>query len=254
MTTPKKIVACLDIRGGKVVKGINFQGIKEVGDPLTRAKLYCEAGADELCFYDISASVEGRILFTELLSDIVKAVSVPVSAAGGVKTVDDFARVLDAGVSKVSLNSGALADPALVAACARRFGSDKVVLAIDAARVGDAWHCFNQAGANDTGVDALAWLKRCEQDGAGEFVINSIDTDGVQDGYDLVLLKTVCDQVSLPVVASGGAGKLEDIVSLFQQVPKCAAALGASIFHYDLVDIGALKRRLKEENIPVCER
>ena len=247
----KKIVACLDIMNGKVVKGINFEGIKEVGDPLTRAKLYADLGADELCFYDISASVEGRILFTDLLARIVGAVPIPVSAAGGVKSVDDFARVLDTGVSKVSINSGALANPQLVADCAKRFGSEEVVVAVDAKRVGETWHCFNQAGAHDTGVDVLPYIKICEQNGAGEIVVNSIDTDGVQEGYDLTLLKNVCDTVNIPVVASGGAGKPEHILTLFLQVPKCASALGASIFHYDLVNIRALKTRMREQGIPV---
>ena len=248
----KKIVACLDIMNGKVVKGINFEGIKEVGDPLTRAKLYAKAGADELCFYDISASVEGRILFTDLLASIVSAVSIPVSAAGGVRSVEDFARVLETGVSKVSVNSGALERPQLVADCAKRFGSEKVVVAVDAKRVGAAWHCFNQAGAHDTGVEVLPYLKICEQNGAGEIVVNSIDTDGVQKGYDLQLLRAVCDTVDIPVVASGGAGTPEHIIALFLKVPKCASALGASIFHYDLVDIRALKMKMREQGIPVA--
>lgn len=251
MVRPKSIVACLDIKDGKVVKGVNFSGIKEVGDVLERAKLYAANGADELCFYDISASVEGRTLFTKLLESMVKAVNVPVSAAGGVKTPDDFARVLDTGVVKVSMNSGALQNPSLVEQCARRFGQDKVVVAVDVAKVGDVWHCFNQAGAHDTGVVALQWLKQCEAMGAGEIVVNSIDTDGVRQGYDLELLQAVCDSVSVPVVASGGAGSMEHIIELFKQVPKCAAALGASIFHYDLVNIGELKRLMQSEGIPV---
>lgn len=251
MAEPKKIVACLDIQNGKVVKGVNFAGIKEVGDVLERAKLYAQMGADELCFYDISASVEGRILFTKLLEQMVQAVDVPVSAAGGVRTPDDFARVLDTGVTKVSMNSGALANPALVEECANRFGSDKVVVAVDAARVGDTWHCFNQAGAHDTGIKTLPWLKQCQESGAGEIVVNSIDTDGVREGYDLQLLQAVCQEVSIPVVASGGAGSMEHILRLFQQVPGCAAALGASIFHFDLVDIGELKRLLRQAGIPV---
>ncbi len=218
---------------------------------LERARLYAKNGADELCFYDISASVEGRTLFTKLLESMVKAVNVPVSAAGGVKTPDDFARVLDTGVVKVSMNSGALQTPSLVEQCARRFGQDKVVVAVDVAKVGDVWQCFNQAGAHDTGVDALQWLKQCEAMGAGEIVVNSIDTDGVRRGYDLELLQAVCDSVSVPVVASGGAGSMEHIIELFKQVPKCAAALGASIFHYDLVDIGELKRLMQSEGIPV---
>lgn len=251
MEQGKRIVACLDIRNGKVVKGVNFQGIREVGDPLERAKRYCENGADELCFYDISASVEGRILFTDLLRQIVGAVQVPVSAAGGVKTPDDFARVLDTGVAKVSLNSGALADPGLVAACAKRFGSDKVVLAVDVAGKEGEWHCFNQAGANDTGVLALPWVQRMVEEGAGEVVVNSINTDGVRNGYDLKLLKAVCDRVNVPVVASGGAGKAEHFVDLFLQVPKCRAALGASVFHFDLADIADIKKRLQAMNIPL---
>ncbi len=251
MTRPKNIVACLDIKDGKVVKGVNFAGIKEVGDVLERARLYAQMGADELCFYDISASVEGRTLFTQMLESMVKAVNTPVSAAGGVKTTEDFARVLDTGVVKVSMNSGALLNPSLVEKCARKFGQDKVVVAVDVARVGDEWHCFNQAGAHDTGIEALGWLKQCESMGAGEVVVNSIDTDGVRQGYDLGLLEAVCNSLSIPVVASGGAGSVEHILSLFAKVPKCAAALGASIFHYDLVNIEELKQRMAGEGIPV---
>lgn len=252
--TNKKIVACLDIKDGKVVKGVRFIDIKQVGDPIERAKLYAQGGADELCFYDISASVEGRILFTDLLARMVKAVDLPVSAAGGVHTADDFARVMDTGVVKVSMNAGALQNPSLVEECARRFGKERVVVAVDVDLVNGSYHCFNQAGANDTGIETLGWLKRAEEMGAGEIVVNAIHTDGVRGGYNIPLLKQVCDTVSIPVVASGGAGSIEDIVTLFRQVPKCAAALGASIFHFGLVDGWALKKRLLEEGVPVDMR
>lgn len=251
---PKKIVACLDIRDGKVVKGVRFTDIKQVGDPIERAMQYAQSGADELCFYDISASVEGRILFTDLLAKMVRAVDLPVSAAGGVHTADDFARVLDTGAVKVSMNAGALKNPSLVEECARRFGAERVVVAVDVDRVNGAYHCFNQAGSNDTGIEALGWLKQAENMGAGEVVVNAIHTDGMRGGYSIPLLQQVCGALTIPVVASGGAGSIEDIVELFKQVPKCAAALGASIFHFGLVDGWALKKRLFQEGIPVDMR
>ncbi|MCD5002688.1 imidazole glycerol phosphate synthase subunit HisF [Enterococcus saccharolyticus] len=246
----KRIIPCLDVRDGRVVKGVNFAGLKDVNDPVTLAKFYNEQGADELVFYDITASSEGRGLFTDILQAVASEVFIPLTVGGGINEVQDFERVLNCGADKVSVNSGAIRQPKLIEAGAKRYGSQCVVLSVDIRRVGNAWHVFAKGGREDTGLDALEWIRQGEALGAGELVINSMDTDGVKKGFDLELLRAISDISSLPIVASGGAGKAEDFIELFQ-LPKIEAGLAASIFHYGEVKIPDLKAELAKEQIPV---
>ncbi|KAF1305554.1 imidazole glycerol phosphate synthase subunit HisF [Candidatus Enterococcus willemsii] len=246
----KRIIPCLDVRDGRVVKGVNFAGLKDVNDPVTLAKFYNEQGADELVFYDITASSEGRGLFTDILQAVASEVFIPLTVGGGINEVQDFERVLNCGADKVSVNSGAIRQPKLIEAGAKRYGSQCVVLSVDIRRVGNAWHVFAKGGREDTGLDALEWIRQGEALGAGELVINSMDTDGVKKGFDLELLRAISDISSLPIVASGGAGKAEDFIELFQ-LPKIEAGLAASIFHYGEVKIPDLKAQLAKEQIPV---
>ncbi|RGW11558.1 imidazole glycerol phosphate synthase subunit HisF [Enterococcus asini] len=246
----KRIIPCLDVRDGRVVKGVNFAGIKDVADPVAMAKKYNEAGADELVFYDITASHEARGLFTDILQAVAAQVFIPLTVGGGINTIEDFDRVLKCGADKVSVNSGAVRNPQLIKAGAERYGSQCVVLSVDVKRVGDAWHVFTKGGREDTGLDALAWIAQGETLGAGELVINSMDTDGVKNGFDLELLQAVSEISALPIIASGGAGKLADFKDLFEN-PKVDAGLAASIFHYDEIPIPVLKQYLKDEGIPV---
>ncbi|MCL2057403.1 MAG: imidazole glycerol phosphate synthase subunit HisF [Oscillospiraceae bacterium] len=236
----KKIVPCLDIRGGMVVKGVNFEGIKEVGDPVELARFYNDEGADELVFYDISAAVEGRGVLADLLKRVAQVNRVPLTVAGGVMTADDFGRVLELGADKVSVNSGVIKNPALISDAAKKYGSGRVVFAMDVKRVNGRFHVFAKAGSEDTGIDALQWAVRGEQNGAGELVVNSIDTDGVKAGYDMELLGEVASRVSIPIVASGGAGKPEHFAEVFG-LKGISAGLAASIFHYREVSIRELK-------------
>ena len=238
----KRIIPCLDVRDGRVVKGINFAGIKDVASPVELAKKYDQAGADELVFYDITASAENRGLF--------KQVFIPLTVGGGINTVDDFDRVLKCGADKVSVNSGAIKNPQLIADGAQRYGSQCVVLSVDVKKVADKWHVFTKGGREDTGINALTWIKQGEKLGAGELVINSMDTDGVKTGFDLDLLQAVADISQLPIVASGGAGSKVDFYQLFQN-PRIDAGLAASIFHYDEIPIPVLKQYLLEKNIPI---
>lgn len=246
----KRIIPCLDVRDGRVVKGVNFAGLKDVNDPVTLARFYNEQGADELVFYDITASAEERGLFTDILQRVASEVFIPLTVGGGINQVADFERVLNCGADKVSVNSGALRRPELIAEGAKRYGSQCVVLSVDVRRVGENWHVFAKGGREDTGLEALAWIHQAEQLGAGELVINSMDTDGVKQGFDLDLLKAVSEITKLPIVASGGAGKNADFIELFQ-LPNIEAGLAASIFHYGEVKIPELKKQLQAVDIPV---
>ena len=247
----KRIIPCLDVKNGRVVKGVNFQGLADVNSPVELAKFYSGCGADELVFYDITASAEGRALFTDILRETASCVFIPLTVGGGINTVDDFDRVLKCGADKVSVNSGAIRDPSLIRRAAQRYGSQCVVLSVDAKRVDGQFRVFAKGGREDTGMDALEWIKSGVQNGAGEIVLNSIDTDGVKGGFDLEMLRAVCDIVDVPVIASGGAGSVQDFVTLFQTLPKADAGLAASIFHFGEVGIPDLKRALAAEGIPV---
>ena len=246
----KRIVPCLDVKDGRVVKGVNFQGLSDVSSPVELARYYSACGADELVFYDITASAEGRALFTDVLRQTAACVFIPLTVGGGINTVDDFDRVLKCGADKVSVNSGAIRDPSLIGQAARRYGDQCVVLSVDARRVDGQFRVFAKGGREDTGLDAIEWIKSGVASGAGEVVLNSIDTDGVKDGFDLEILSAVCDVTDVPVVASGGAGCIEHFVRLFQTLPKVDAGLAASIFHFGEVSIPELKRALAEKGIP----
>ena len=247
----KRIVPCLDVRNGRVVKGTNFQGLQDVSSPVELGKFYSDNGADELVFYDITASAEGRKLFTDILTEVASTLFIPLTVGGGINTLDDFDRVLKCGADKVSVNSGAIRNPALVHDAARLYGDQCVVLSADVKRVDGAFRVFAKGGREDTGMEAISWIKRCVDNGAGEVVLNSIDTDGVKCGFDLEMLEAVSNAVDVPVIASGGAGCAGDFVTLFQRLPKVDAGLAASIFHFGQVKIPELKRLLKENNIPV---
>ena len=245
----KRIIPCLDVRDGRVVKGRRFEGIRDVDSPVALARYYNEQGADELVFYDITASAENRALFTDALTAVAREVFIPLTVGGSIRTLDDFDRVLKCGADKVSVNSGAIANPALIGEAARRYGSQCVVLSMDVKRVNDAFRLFARGGRVDTGIDALDWAARGVESGAGELVVNSIDTDGVREGFDLEMLDAVCRRVSVPVIASGGAGSMEHFVRLFQALPGVDAGLAASIFHYKEVAIPDLKRLLRSRGI-----
>lgn len=247
----KRIIPCLDVRDGRVVKGRNFLGLRDVSSPVKLAEFYGESGADELVFYDITASAQGRRIFTDILKETAARLVIPLTVGGGISCAGDFDRVLKCGADKVSVNTGAIRDPDLIRAAALQYGSQCVVLSVDVKRVDGAFHVFARGGRDDTGMDALEWIKRGEQLGAGELVVNSIDTDGVKSGFDLELLGAVCSIVSIPVIASGGAGRIGDFTALFKKLPGVDAALAASIFHFGEVDIGELKLALRRENINV---
>ena len=247
----KRIIPCLDVKNGRVVKGTNFQGLSDVSDPVALGKFYSDNGADELVFYDITASFEGRKLFTDILTQVASTIFIPLTVGGGINTLEDFDRVLKCGADKVSVNSGAIRNPDLVYQAARKYGDQCVVLSADVKRVDGEFRVFAKGGREDTGMEAISWIKRCVDMGAGEVVLNSIDTDGVKKGFDLEMLRAVCDAVSVPVIASGGAGCMEDFVTLFRTLPKVDAGLAASIFHFGQVQIPELKRYLGENNINV---
>lgn len=247
----KRIIPCLDVRDGKVTKGIKFLGNQDIADPVELAKYYSECGADELVFYDITASAEGRALFTDILLKTASTVFIPLTVGGGIKTVDDFDRVLKCGADKVSVNSGAIADKTLIGKAAKKYGSQCVVISADVKRQDGKFMVYGRGGRDDTGLESISWIKYCVNEGAGEVVLNSIDTDGVKGGFDLEMLDAVCNAVSVPVIASGGAGKADDFVTLFKTLPKVDAGLAASVFHYKEIAIPDLKKRLAEENIPV---
>ena len=247
----KRIIPCLDVRDGRVVKGTNFSGLQDVSNPVELGKYYSENGADELVFYDITASSDGRKIFTETLKEMARNIFIPLTVGGGINTVDDFDRVLKCGADKVSVNSGAIRDPGLIPAAAKRYGDQCVVISADVKRVDGQFRVFAKGGRVDTGIEAISWIKKCVENGAGEVVLNSIDTDGVKKGFDLEMLSAVCDVVDVPVIASGGAGCKEDFVKLFQTLPKVDAGLAASVFHFGQVNIMELKQLLRENNIDV---
>ncbi len=247
----KRIIPCLDVRNGRVVKGVNFLGLNDVSDPVELASYYSRAGADELVFYDITASAEGRSLFTDILTRTASTIFIPLTVGGGINTLDDFDRVLKCGADKVSVNSGAIRNPDLIYEAAKRYGSQCVVLSADVKRVDGEYRVFAKGGREDTGMEALQWIVRGVDMGAGEIVLNSIDTDGVKQGFDLEMLRAVCELVNVPVIASGGAGCMEDFVTLFRSIPKVDAGLAASIFHFGEVSIRDLKTVLAENGINV---
>lgn len=247
----KRIIPCLDVRNGRVVKGTNFQGLRDVSSPVELGKYYSDNGADELVFYDITASAEGRRLFTDILKEVAATIFIPLTVGGGINTVEDFDRVLKCGADKVSVNSGAIRNPDLIPQAARLYGDQCVVLSADVKRVGGQFRVFAKGGREDTGMEAISWIKRCVSNGAGEVVLNSIDTDGVKQGFDLEMLEAVSNAVDVPVIASGGAGCEEDFVELFQRLPKVDAGLAASIFHFGQVEIPDLKKTLRDNNILV---
>lgn len=247
----KRIIPCLDVRDGRVVKGKNFTSIRDVESPVELARYYNESGADELVFYDITASYEGRALFKDILEEVAGEIFIPLTVGGGINTVDDFDRVLKSGADKVSVNSGAIRDKSLITAAAKKYGDQCVVLSMDVKRVDGAFRVFAKGGREDTGMDALEWASYGATHGAGEIVLNSIDTDGVKGGFDIEMLTAVTDIVNIPVIASGGAGKAEDFAELFRKIPKVDAGLAASIFHFREVEIKELKKLLKAEGVEV---
>lgn len=247
----KRIIPCLDVRNSKVVKGVNFEGVKDVDDPVSLAKFYNEAGADELVFYDITATHEGRELFTDILKRVAGEIFIPLTVGGGINTLDDFDRVLKSGADKVSVNSGAIKNPALIGEAAKRYGDQCVVLSMDIKRVDGKFTLFSAGGRINTGIDALEWARMGQENGAGELVVNSIDTDGVKKGFDIEMLEEISKRVSIPIIASGGAGCIDDFTRLFNAVPGVDAGLAASIFHFREVSIKDLKKELAKNNISV---
>ncbi|MBQ6969564.1 MAG: imidazole glycerol phosphate synthase subunit HisF [Synergistaceae bacterium] len=247
----KRIIPCLDVKDGRVVKGVNFRWLSDVNSPVELAKFYSDNGADELVFYDITASSDGRKIFTDVLRQTARNVFIPLTVGGGISSVSDFERVLSCGADKVSVNTGAIRNPSLIPEAAKLYGSQCVVISADVKRVDGEFHVFARGGRDDTGIEAVGWIKSCVDNGAGEVVLNSIDTDGVKKGFDIEMLKAVCDVVNVPVIASGGAGCIEDFITLFREVPKVDAGLAASIFHFGEVAINDLKQRMKDQNIPV---
>ena len=247
----KRIIPCLDVRNGRVVKGVNFEGLSDVSSPVGLAEYYSNNGADELVFYDITASYEERKLFTDILTEVASKIFIPLTVGGGINTLDDFERVLGCGADKVSVNSGAIRNPDLIEQAAKRYGDQCVVLSADIKRVDGVFRVFAKGGRENTGMEAIEWIKRGVSMGAGEIVVNSIDTDGVKKGFDLEMLRAVCDAVKVPVIASGGAGCIYDFTKLFNNVPEVSAGLAASIFHFGEVTINDLKTELKNKGITV---
>ena len=247
----KRIIPCLDVKNGRVTKGVNFLANRDVADPIELAKFYSDCGADELVFYDITASAEGRTIFTDILKKAASTVFIPLTVGGGISCLDDFDRVLKCGADKVSVNSGAIADKTLIRRAAERYGSQCVVISADVKRQGGGYRVYGPGGRDDTGMDAREWIKFCVDEGAGEVVLNSMDADGVKNGFDTEMLNDVCSGLSVPVIASGGAGSAEDFVNLFKEVPFADAGLAASVFHYREVEIPDLKKILAESGVPV---
>ena len=245
----KRIIPCLDVKDGRVVKGVNFLGLRDVSSPVDLAAYYSDSGADELVFYDITASAEGRKLFTDILREVASTIFIPLTVGGGISSLEDFDRVLKCGADKVSVNSGAIRDPELVRRAARRYGDQCVVLSVDVKRMDGEFRVFARGGRDDTGIEAISWIRECVDMGAGEVVVNSIDTDGVKGGFDLEMLQAVCESVSVPVIASGGAGCSADFTELFRKVPDVSAGLAASIFHFGEVKIPELKAELRANGI-----
>ena len=244
----KRIIPCLDVRDGKVVKGVNFTGLKEISEPIELGKYYSSAGADELVFYDITATVEERGLFTDILKEVASQIFIPLTVGGGINTLDDFDRVLKAGADKVSINSGAIRNPKLIEEAAKKYGDQCVVLSVDVKRVDGKFKVFAKGGRENTGIDAIEWFVQGQENGAGEVVVNSIDTDGVKTGFDLELLSILAEKLSIPIIASGGAGNMEHFKELFK-IPGIDAGLAASIFHFKEVEIMELKRYLRDNGV-----
>ena len=247
----KRIIPCLDVKDGRVVKGVKFEGLSDGSSPVELGKYYSDCGADELVFYDITASAEGRALFTDILTEVAQNIFIPLTVGGGINTLDDFDRVLKCGADKVSVNSGAIRNPQLIEDAAKKYGDQCVVLSVDVKRVDGKFMVFAKGGRENTGMEALSWIKRCVDMGTGEVVVNSIDTDGVKEGFDLELLKQICELVNVPVIASGGAGCIQDFVTLFNEIPTIDAGLAASIFHFGEVKISDLKETLDKDGIVV---
>lgn len=246
----KRIIPCLDVKDGRVVKGANFVGLKDVNDPVELAKYYNNSMADELVFYDITASYENRNLFVQTLERVAKEIFIPLTVGGGINKIEDFDRVLKSGADKVSVNSGAVKNPNLIREAAEKYGNQCVVLSVDIKKVGQKYSVFVKGGREDTNIDAIEWVINGEKNGAGELVINSIDTDGIKNGFDIDLLKEIADNVSIPIIASGGAGTMEHFKEVFE-VKGVDAGLAASIFHFKEIDIKDLKEYLKNNNIKV---
>ena len=246
----KRIIPCLDVKNGREVKGVNFAGLQDVSSPVSLAQFYSDNGADELVFYDITASSDGRKIFTDILRETASRVFIPLTVGGGINTLEDFDRVLKCGADKVSVNSGAIRDPELVHQAARLYGDQCVVLSVDVKRVDGVFRVFAKGGRENTGMEAISWIKKCVAAGAGEVVVNSIDTDGVKRGFDIEMLEEVCQAVNVPVIASGGAGCIDDFIKLFRSLPKVDAGLAASIFHFGEVSIGDLKGEMARAGIP----
>ena len=247
----KRIIPCLDVKDGRVVKGVNFDNLNDVSSPVELGKYYSDCGADELVFYDITASSDGRKLFTDILKEVAENIFIPLTVGGGINTIEDFDRVLKCGADKVSVNSGAIKNPDLINEAAKKYANQCVVISADVKRVGGEFRVFAKGGREDTGMEAISWIKECVERGAGEVVVNSIDTDGVKQGFDIEMLKAVRKAVNVPVIASGGAGSKEDFVTLFKEIPDMDAGLAASIFHFGTVKISDLKETLKQNNIVV---
>ena len=245
----KRIIPCLDVKDGRVVKGVNFTGLADVSSPVELARYYSDHGADELVFYDITASSEGRRLFTDVLREVAATIFIPLTVGGGINTVEDFDRVLKCGADKVSVNSGALRNPELIRQAAQRYGNQCVVLSADIKRVSGEFRVFAKGGR-----EAIGWIRQCVEEGAGEVVVNSIDTDGVKKGFDLEMLRAVCEAVHVPVIASGGAGSIRDFTELFRELPGVDAGLAASVFHFGEIQIPDLKRELARQQIPVRQQ
>ncbi len=247
----KRIIPCLDVKNGRVVKGVNFEGLNDVSSPIELAEYYSKNGADELVFYDITASFEERKLFTDILTQVASTIFIPLTVGGGINTIEDFDRVLKCGADKVSVNSGAIKNPQLIKEAAEKYGSQCVVLSVDVKRVDGVFRVFSKGGRENTGMEAIEWIKKCVLLGAGEVVVNSIDTDGVKNGFDIEMLEKVLEVVNVPVIASGGAGSTQDFIDLFKKVPDIDAGLAASIFHFGEIKINELKKTLKENDIIV---
>ena len=247
----KRIIPCLDVKDGRVVKGVNFLGLADVSSPVKLAQFYSNCGADELVFYDITASAEGRALFTDILCQVASQIFIPLTVGGGINTVEDFDRVLKCGADKVSVNSGAIRNPELISEAAKKYGNQCVVLSCDVKRVDGQFRVFAKGGREDTGMEAISWVQDGVRRGAGEVVVNSIDTDGVKQGFDLPMLEAVCNAVDVPVIASGGAGCAQDFLTLFESIPDISAGLAASIFHFGEVQIRDLKQMLRNNNLNV---
>jgi len=247
----KRIIPCLDVKNGRVVKGVNFEGLNDVSSPVELAKYYSDNGADELVFYDITASFEQRKLFSDILCEVASTIFIPLTVGGGINTLNDFDRVLKCGADKVSVNSGAIKNPDLISEAAKRYGDQCVIISADVKRVNGEYRVFAKGGREMTELEAVSWIKRCVDNGAGEVVLNSIDTDGVKGGFDLEMLEAVTNAVNVPVIASGGAGSIEDFITLFKTLPRVDAGLAASIFHFGTVQIPELKKVLGDNDISV---